>query len=522
MAKKKSPVNPLTGTSEPNTYTNVTNRTLSDPVDVDPLNLSKYQVRRRAQAQKEAEAYDNAREGRKLPDVPGYGSVDMDEVGWDRSLGLTEEGSRFLFGPKKPDTVQDGPAINEPHEAESHTPVIRRAEDLTGAEYQKGVDTLALAGTSPARFTRSIRDSIERANMRATLAGTTKMAGEGFYGGDTMPNRQVGEAASYVLDHPLGRGLNIRDARAAAVLATSITSPNAKTEMNVSGGGKRYPNHEGAMVAIQAGLEGETPAPTGIPSVYDSNIRKAADRVSTITRSGGQMYEFLNRAKTKAFAGAHLDASSPDSFRVSDVHSTRTGAPQASFGKASKFVVVNPDGEPYHPPTLKGTPSKNPLTHAFHPDDVVGGAPKPAVAKKRLTEEGLAGYSYEQKRDKKGKPDQGMSPVEELLNKDLPAYAIMDRSGREVAADLGWTPSVDHSQASHQVQEIDWRDQQILRPDSPQTMETEYPGWRQKMGFPQPGKGTFDQPGEEDSLADYLEQNGSVSRAVEFAKGASK
>ena len=519
MAKaKKSSVNPLTGTSDPNTYTQVTDRDLPPAVNVRPLDLSGYEERVKSRSRRQYLQYSASGEGRVLHDVPGWGDVNMDGLGWSNTPPAFDgEGSpkasqpildpvffQRMLGPQKPPTVTSGPAINEPHEAGPHHPVIRRAEDLTGDEYQKGVDALALGGVTPSDVKTNIRDSIDRANMRAILAGETRMAGEGFYGGDTAPNRMIEAATRKVLSHPSGRITDSNTARAAAVAAVSATSPKNKVEQVKKDGTVTNPNQIAADTGIQAGLDKvpitHYPAEGGIRG----NMDVAADRVDKIA-DGTPLYESgFKGVKTTAFAAAQYQASGPDSYRVSDVHSTRTVVPHTSHSKGSMMLAVDSGG-------------KSPASHLFFPEDMGGdGLPKPSAAQKRLADHGMEDRAYtpkmsEQKPGQKPKPIKSNSLGEVVLGRGgLPVHAIADRASREVAFDLGWTPSVNHAQAQNAIQEIDWRDQQIIRPDQPYNMDTEYPGWRKKMGVPEDG--------EVDPVTAWIQS----SRSGSFQEGAGR
>lgn len=496
MAAKSSTVNPLTGTSEPNTYTQATDRDLPPAVNVRPFALSGYEERVKSRSRRQYLQYSSSGEGRTLRDVPGWGDVDMDGLGWSNTPAAFDgDGNpkashpildpiffQKVMGPQKPSTVTSGPAINEPHEAGPHHPVIRRAEDLTGDEYQKGVDALALGGVTPSDVKTNIRNSIDRANMRSILAGETRMAGEGFYGGDTAPNRMIETATQEVLSHPSGRITDPSTARAAAVAAVSATSPKNKVEQVKKDGTVTNPNQIAADAGIQAGLS-KVPI-TNYPSEggIRGNMDIAADRVDKIA-DGTPLHESgFKGVKTTAFAAAQFQASSPDSYRVSDVHSTRTVVPHTSSAKGSMMLAVDKDGN-------------TSASHLFLPEDMgEDGLPKPAAARKRLEDHGLEGHTYTpkmtaQKPGQKSKPVKSNSLGEVVLSRGgLPVHAIKDRASREVAADLGWTPSVDHAQAQNALQEIDWRDQQILRSDQPYDMDTEYPGWRKKMGVPEDGE----------------------------------
>ncbi len=476
--------NPITG-EQPNTYSASVNRTLAGASGARAEKLDSYQERTRKRARARADLYEQSRTGRIIPNVPGYGQVDLDAPGW-RTRGVTDglPGYR-LGGPSVPDTVAAGPAINEPHETDPNMAYMRRAEDLTSVEYKKGMDVLASYGVTPERIATNIRDSYERADMHAALALESTPAGSGFYGGDTKPEALVQKLTRTIIDHPNFKG-DPSTARGIAVMATADTSPNALVERKTKDGNIIHPNYEGALAATVHALDGGDPeqAPmSDAGGVFHTNIKKAAKRVALANEGAavGDLLDPTSSPKTSAFAGAQYDESSPDSFRVNDVHSTHTVTPHLPVADSRKFHIVGPDGEF----VMKGGTK---VAHEFEAEDVGhDGLPQPRIGASRLKEHGLSGYRYTVALDPKGKEMKGNTPAETMLSKGgYAAHAILDRGGRVASYDLGFTPSPDHAQAQHQVQEVDWREQQVKRPDLPYTLDTEHPEWRQRGGYSDP------------------------------------
>jgi len=515
--------NPLTGQA-PNSFTKVTNAEVPAAPGADPVApMGEYDKTVAARHQRRAAQYANERTGRKITDVPGYGTVDLDAVGWSNTP-LNPEGkagrpilhpdfARSLLGPSTPD-IPAGPAINEPHEASKHTPLLPRAEDLPGTSYRKGTEVMRRYGVTRESATRSIVDSIERSNMRTILAGADQPYSRGFYGGDTDPERLLQEGTKRVMDDT---DLPHDDARAVVVTAVAKTSPQTKVKQTTKDGRTIFHNHEAAMTSVEHALAGQ-PAetvqlPEGIMS-YRSNMEKAvASTYSLMSPEASMRDQFTptkNATKTAAFAGAQMDSTGPDSFRVSDVHSTGSIAPHLSSQKGFMFSVRDRDG------------NMTEINHKWHPEDIgKDGLPKPAIAAKRLRDVGHEGGSYVplmKTSNGKAKQVKGASQVEEMLAKGgYAAHALADLAGRQAAVRLGWSPSVNHAQASHLVQEEDWGERMVQRPDMTEyTMDTVYPGYRKRMGFPETGT-----TGEEDVLGGLWDQ-AQASRTSAFREGSGR
>ena len=491
-AAKRASRNPITGKG-PNTYTQAEGVELSAPKEVrdyaapsDPY-VKMVQQRSRARSKQ----FTESRAGRILTDVPLYGTVDMDAPGWDVS-GMTEDFQKMMGfkGNKYSPNVTTGPAVNEPHTPNRQTVLNRRTEDLSGQEHRKGSKTLAAYGVTERLAADRIKDANDRGNMRAILAGDDKIAGTGFYGGPSKPNTVMKQTEQVVKSHPAYTGTE-EDAWAVTATANSLTSPKAKFEqIYADGRPSTYPNAAAAQTAIEHGLAGGEPkdvpkAPHG--GIHDNTVKAAEASKAMIEDPENvtvrDFFNFDDSPKTGAYVSAHVSASNPDSYRVSDVLSTQTVAPHLSTQKSHKFHVVDSDGNVVTVPYGEGVRK---VSHTFEAEDIgEDGLPKTRLANSRLKHYGFTDHRYEVAIDPKTKkPARGNSPGEEMLAKaGSPGHAILDRAGRIAAFEYGKTPSVDHAQAQNQMQETDWRDRQILRPDMPNTMETEHPGGMAKMGM---------------------------------------
>lgn len=487
-AKKRAWKNPITG-QEPNSFTQVEGVDLSEPKDArytpptDPyIKMTQHRARTRSKQ------FDESRAGRIIPDVPLYGSVDMDEVGWRVEGDAMRRLMGFSGNSLKPN-VTSGPAINELHRPNRQSVIGRRAEDLSGPEHRKGTAVLKAYGVTEESATRAIVDANDRANMRSIMAGDVKIAGTGFYGGPSTPHSVMRETEGMLSSSPAYSGTE-EDAWAVTATANSLTSPKSKFEQKRDGQESTFPNAAAAHTAVTHALAGGAPedvppAPHG--GIHENTIKAAAaSRAMIEDPENVTVRDFFNwddSPKTGAYVSAHVAASTPDSYRVSDVLSTQTVAPHLATQKSHVFNIVDQNGNVVTQPWGKGSRA---VSHTFEAEDVgPNGLPKAGLAKKRLAHYGLEGHTYQVAIDKRtNKPKRGNSPSEEMLAKSgSPGHAILDRAGRLAAFENGHTPSVNHAQAQNQMQEHDWRDRQIIRPDMPNTMETEHPGGLAKMGM---------------------------------------
>jgi len=493
LAKTRAMKNPITG-GDPNTYTQAEGVSLDDPVAVRAYKppTDPYIRMTQARARDRSTAYAADRTGRIITEVPGYGSVDLDDVGWTTEGVLNDMGKHLMGfrGNAMSPNVTSGAAINEPHIPHEQAMVGRRAEDLSGLEHRKATAELAARGITEAGAARETTNAYERANMRAILAGASHIAGSGFYGGPSEPNDVMKTVQSKIVDHPGFKGTE-DDAWAVTAAANALTSPKSKFEqVYADGRPKAYPNNAAADTAVTHALA--KGLPSRVPSAplggMHGNTIKAAMAASAMLRDPGDprrrtirdIFTWTDAPKTGAYVSAHTKASTPDSYGVSDVHSTRTKAPFLASEKSSRFLVVRKnDGTPEY--NSKG----DRVTHSFEAEDLgSGGQPAIRTANARLRHYGFTNHRYETLIDANGRPVKGNSPVEEALAKaGAPGHAILDRAGRLSAHSLGKTPSVNHAQAQNQVQEVDWREQQINRPDLPYNSETEYPGGQERMGL---------------------------------------
>lgn len=495
--KAKALRNPITKKA-PNTFTQAEGVSLDSPVAVrsytPPTDPYVRMTQRRARSR--SKEFETERTGRKIEGVPLYGTVDLDEVGW-RVDGKSMRELMGFEGNSMTPSVSSGPAVNEPHVPHTQAMVGRRAEDLSGPEHRKATAELSSRGVTEASAAREIGNSVERANMRSILAGADHIAGSGFYGGPSQPNDVMKTVQQKVTEHPKFKGTE-EDAWAITATANALTSPKAPFEQKYKDGRPpTYPNNAAADTAVSHALEQGRPedvpkAPLG--GIHGNTIKAAANARDMLRDPGDpqrktvrDIFNWTDQPKTGAYVSAHTEASTADSYRVSDVHSTRTAAPHLSSEKSHKFTIVDRAGNPIL------NRDGDPVTHLFEAEDVgANGLPNARLARQRLRHVGLTDHRYEVTRDEKGKPVKGNSPVEEMLARaGAPGHAILDRSGRIAAHALGKTPSVNHAQAQNQVQEVDWREQQISRSDLPYNSETEYPGGQAKMGM-KPDFNAFD------------------------------
>jgi hypothetical protein len=464
--------------SVPNKFTQVTNRELSRPVKAQTKKITDPYIKMTSRrSRSRAKQYDADRSGRIITNVPGYDTVDMDAVGWrvpehqddTDPTKVTLRSLAGLSGTSSTPGITKGPAINEPHEAHPNVPVERRYEDLNDAEKTQATTALDRVGSSVDIATKNIQDSYDRAHYRAILGFSGQPAGLGFYGGPSTEHRLNTQLIGEVMEHPefKSRGLTEDHAIAMVNSAMAATSPKQRVEQG-SGENVTYPNHASGRIAVMHVLNGGDPqsVPKSPHGGMHGNVIRAAHLASRVLNEGALTPELFEESgiKVRNFGGAKSVASSADSFRVNDVHSTRTALPHLSPAKSKKFTVLTPEGE------------STGITHEYDAEDVdtKTGLPKPAHAKKRLEHYGLEGHTYAVKLNSKGKPHLGDSPVEKVVRTD-PVHAALDLAGRRANAAKGLVPTERHAQATHIGQEIDWRDQQILRPDMSYSIETEHP-----------------------------------------------
>lgn len=486
-AKEKAAKNPITGKA-PNTFTQANGVTLSAPAtraEMPTTPTDPYLRMTQRRSRKRAQEFEESRAGRKIEGVPLYGTVDMDEVGW-RVEGDAMRRLMGFNGNSMTPNVTSGPAINEPHESHPDVVVGRRAEDLAGYEHRAATAKLAQYGVTEQRAAQNIGDANDRANMRSILTGSGSLAGSGFYGGPSEPNTRMKHTMNMVVSHPYYGGTPEKAWTLTAV-ANSDTSPKAKFQHRYKDGrGTVYPNAAAAETALMHVLEGGHPAdvpkaPHG--GIHENTIKAAEDTQALLNGAKvSDLFPWNENPKTGAYVSAHISHSNPDSYRTNDVLSTTTSMAHLDTRKMPKFNVKDSSGNLVLQTSGRG--KGKPVVHEFEAEDVVNGLPEARIARQRLKHIGADGGTYVTALDKKGKPAMGGSPSEALLARTgSPGHAILDRAGRIAAAAAGKTPSVDHAQAQNQMQEVDWRDRQILRPDMPYSIETEHPGGLSKMGM---------------------------------------
>lgn len=519
--KKKAPLAPRnpfapkgTKRGAANQYTRVENRILAEPKQVqlprDPQDpyLAKLQKRNK----KRAKTYIQSGAG-KVVNFPELG----ESVRTDDPLVTSFKNEPLLKA-----SVEEGPAINEPHTVEEQMPVARRAEDLTGLEVAKANAVLKQYGLNFHHVKEFIKDSYRRAEVRAMVGGQKggqyKLAGAGFYAGPSNIRDAFNNVTEAIKSHPNFKG-DDEDALAMSSIAHTMTSPRTPV---ISGG--KFANSNAAMRAAMHALD--VGSSQGIDTSglmgFSRNIEKAADAVAAMNYPKGhpnrktfpEIMDPTEAPKTSAFGGAQMKVIHPTSFRVSDVHSAATALPFLSTSAMARFIIKDKDGNVVYKTNAEGKlqlhkGSPVPVVHEFDPEDLnKNGLPKPKDAKSRLAyhasiENAKPGISapidhtalrYERKLDDDGKPETGSSPVETTLSKGgHPLHAVLDLAARHAAYELGISPSVHHAQATHLLQEVDWQDQRIIRPDIPHTMESEYPGYARSAGGLKPSRQFIDE-----------------------------
>jgi len=458
MDKEQELRNPLTG-KQPNSFTQVTNRTLPDPTNVKPF---------------EGDARERGRLQRRHQSATKPGGVVDAQVGYQKPEGMTDRHFAWVTGAQRMfpnvSAERNEPAINAPHEANPGVTAQRRAEDLSGKEYRKGSAVLAHFGHDSKDPVGSLKDvqtrTLHRVIAEHAQAGVEESASQMFYGGrvnTTIPdedkdaehftgvsaaNSRFRSSVGAVATHPefvsKTPTLTHRERMSAATnmmaQATGDTSPNSK--WRDSNG--RWPNMEQAEETIRAGFSGDEPK---FISGRIQNNDKSVGRVIESMKTGDfGVHKYGNpktAPKTVAFRGALVDRDAPDAYKVSDVHEASVIAPGLPTAKSKAYSGGGKTTRTY-----------------IYPDD-----PK---AKTR----GLAPV-WDMKHNK---DLVGLSRPEQMLAKGGgTVHALNDYATRSVLADHGLSRSVNHADNVHAIQAAAWGSQQMVRKDVNVSHADQYP-----------------------------------------------
>lgn len=468
-AKKPAPdlTNPLTG-QQPNSFTKVTNRELPAPT--------------RAQMPAAMPAEDQARMRQAHVQATGPGGVNEGQLGYTRPHGMSPLQFSQVMGAHRMfpnEAAKAGtPAINEPHEAHPHVTVQRRAEDLSGPEVAKGVQTLKNYGygDNPVEELKRVQgQATDRVIGEHAAAGVEESNSQHFYGGApvtshvgsmqdvhnagiTEANDRFHAGAQRLLHHPqfqartAGMSDDQREAHAIGTMAqaTADTSPNSKWRTS-----KGWPNMEQAEESATAGLEGRS-GTAGKPNAVNGGIKfitgrvqnhgKAAERVDEMSRTGQGSHAYgdhITSPKTMAFRGALAQPNSPDAFKVSDVHEGSVILPGANTGKSRMFRA----------------PGSSKMTAVF-PD-------QPESASHGLEPVNKPGSDIQ-------KP--GNSRVENMLSDSRSTvHALNDYATRHALSERGLSRGVNYADNVHHQQAATWGSQQVRRPDVAVAHADQYP-----------------------------------------------
>lgn len=463
--------NPFTG-GQPNEFTQVTNRELPPARNVREIpNDMGLQRRMRASA---VEHMDQERS--KAP--VGYR---LDAI--DPKYRTFVTGANHML----PNTAKEKgvPAINEPHEADSGVTVQRRAEDLSGKEVRKGLNTLKQYGHDPKDPMESLREShrqaLDHAIAQHIATGVHESSSQMFYGGSPtteIPNEAMQQAhengvmaardrfsqgVRHLAMHPEFQSatphLTHRERMHAAtnIMAqtTADTSPNTKWR-DRPGAKYEWPNMEQAEESATAAIEDREPK---FISGRIGNVHKAALRTDEAIRSRNydvhQYGDPISAAKTVAFRGGLIDKDSPDAFRVHDVHDASINAPWLGTAKAHMHERLDENGE-----------------RVGHKVAVYEDTPK--AQRRGLTpvtkESGAQGGRVKQI------PDWGLSRPEAMLAEGRSTvHALNDLASRQVLSERGLSRGVNYADNQHTAQGLVWGHQQLKRPDVFVSPSDQYP-----------------------------------------------
>lgn len=471
-AKPKADVdvsNPLTGQA-PNSFTKVTNRDLPAPS-------------LRAQMPAAMPAADQSRMAAAHQAATGPGGVNEGQLGYTRPHGMSPHQFSQVMGAHRMfpnEAAKAGtPAINEPHAAHPHVTVQRRAEDLSGPEVAKGVQTLKNYGYGhdPIGELHHVQgQAIDRVIGEHAAAGVEESNSQHFYGGApvtsrvgnmqdvhnagiTAANDRFHQGAARLLAHPqfqartAGMSEQERSDHALGTMAqaTADTSPNSKWRTK-----QGWPNMEQAEASAVGGLtgaRGTTGKPNavngGIPFVTGrvQNHEKAAERVDEMTTTGQGSHAYGDHTtspKTMAFRGALAQPNSPDAYKVTDVHEAGVVLPGANTSKSKMYS--DPTGQ------RKGK-------IGVFPDE-------PASAS-----EGLTPIMKNPKSQ-----DTGNARAEQMLSDSRSTvHALNDYATRGALSERGLSRGTNYADNVHMQQAAAWGSQQVRRPDVAVSHADQYP-----------------------------------------------
>lgn len=470
-AKKPAPdvTNPLTG-QPPNSFTKVTNRDLPAPS-------------LRAQMPAAMPAADQARMRAAHVEATGPDGVNAGQLGYRRPEGMNPQQFSQVMGAHRMFPNQAAaagtPAINEPHAAHPHVTVQRRAEDLSGPEVAKGVQTLKNYGYGDdpvAELKRVQGQATDRIIGEHAAAGVEESNSQHFYGGApvtsdvghmqgvhnagiTAANDRFHQGANRLLNHPQfqARTAGMSDQERAdhalgtMAQATADTSPNSKWRT-----AQGWPNMEQAEESATAGLEGRR-GTAGKPDAVNGGIKfvtgrvqnhaKAAERVDEMTTTGQGSHAYGDHTtspKTMAFRGALAQPNSPDAYKVTDVHEAGVVLPGANTSKSRMYT--DPTGQ------RKGK-------IGVFPDE---------------PESASAGLTPIMKNPKA--QETGNARAEQMLSDSRSTvHALNDYATRHALAERGLSRGVNYADNVHHQQAATWGSQQVRRPDVAVGHADQYP-----------------------------------------------
>ena len=508
-AKLRSQANPLTG-EQPNSFTNVTNRTLANPVaSREQAPLPANETRRLRSAQRSASRTD-------LDPSTGKVGANAPQLGYQRPEGMSEASHGWLMGAHHmfPNVAaeQSGAAINEPHELGPGVTAQRRAEDLSGPEYRKGVATLrnyGYGGRDPVGELTANRSQVtERVIGEHVAAGMQESASQHFYGGSPITSHISNDAPgtpAHLSDQAPRSGYDLQQthnasmrevsglmtaatarleshpeyqrrtaelspeerhqgARNATVQATADTSPQNKF---FARGTKRSPNMEQAVESTTAAMENRDPKLLGgLPE----NTEKAKARTQAMfpEHSGGENSWPEGTHGHEANGGGSIDL---NTHQFGDpVSAIKTVAFRGAFSEPNSpgaFKVSDvmeagtmlPGASPAKSKMYQG--SKGQV--ALHADD------NPSK---------VSGMSPIMKTDADGEthPKLGASRAEQMLSDSKgTAHTLNDYATRQSNTAYGLSRGVNYADNIHPVQAAAWGSHQVHRGDVAVSHADQYP-----------------------------------------------
>lgn len=481
--KVKDLRNPITG-QQPNSFTQVTNRTLPAPKNVRVTPRDPGLQRRTRKA-----ADEHLREGGDAP------------IGY-RLDGIDPKYRTFVTGMNHmlPNAAAERgePAINEPHEAHPGVTVRRRAEDLSGKEVRKGTNALVQYGHDPKDPLESVRNvqrrALDHVAAQHIAAGVNESSSQMFYGGhittsamdhdlESLDTHEQGvmaahnrlhQAARTLSDHPefqkQTEHLSHRERQDAAfrltAQATADTSPNTKWRDQKSDGTDAkypWPNIQQAEAVTKTAVEGggRVPFVSGRVQFHEMAKERVQD---ALDNKNYDVHQYGESPKTVPFRGALVDKDAADSFKVTDVHEASVVAPWLGTAKAHMHERLDADGE--------RVGSKVPVYEDTPKAQRRGLTPLTTFIKKSNKEEDIG--------KTKEVPDWGLSRPEAMLAEGKGAvHALNDLATRQVLTERGLSRGVNYADNVHSAQAATWGMQQMKREDVNVSPAHQYPVTRQ-------------------------------------------